>query len=204
MFQNIHPLMAIPPQNADFAHLEAVLSQVGAIECINPKNGNRPIHIACQFGYLKYLSLLIDKGCDLNAQNNEGNTPLHLAIGKNHFECALALKTAGANETITNAAGHEACTGIDGNNSYGTAAILSAINAKQLEIALRICDYGEVKLETFKKAVETVKPILKDQWLLEHEERYKDILYKYGEEVDSGFSFFNPHSLISAFTCQLV
>ena len=42
-------------------------------------NGNRPLHIASQNGHYAIVKQLIDLGVDLNAQNNSGNTALHMA-----------------------------------------------------------------------------------------------------------------------------
>jgi ankyrin repeat protein len=44
----------------------------------------------------------------LNAQNRAGNTALHWAALNGHLECVKALLDAGADPTITNAAGHDA------------------------------------------------------------------------------------------------
>lgn len=49
-------------------------------------NGYTPIHAAASYGYIDLLKLLIERGGDINIQDNEGDTPLHhvedLAIAK--------------------------------------------------------------------------------------------------------------------------
>lgn len=55
----------------------------------------------------------------LNYKNRSGNTPLHWAAVNGHLSCVKVLMDAGADPTITNAAGHDAlfeadCSGKDG------------------------------------------------------------------------------------------
>ena len=48
------------------------------------------------------LSLVYVRGHKINVQNNDGNTPLHLACSKGHSDIVETLMLAGADETITN------------------------------------------------------------------------------------------------------
>jgi hypothetical protein len=43
-------------------------------------DGNTPLHLAAEKGYSAIVQLLIDSGADLLAQNDEGNTPLDIAL----------------------------------------------------------------------------------------------------------------------------
>lgn len=40
-------------------------------------NGYTPIHAAASYGYIELLQQLIQRGGDINIQDNEGDTPLH-------------------------------------------------------------------------------------------------------------------------------
>ena len=48
------------------------------MESADVGNGNRSIHIAAQNGHLPILKLLVQKDCDVNAQNKSGQTPMHM------------------------------------------------------------------------------------------------------------------------------
>ena len=44
--------------------------------------GNRPLHIAASNGDIQTVQLLVDCGADVNALNEDGQTPLHTAAGR--------------------------------------------------------------------------------------------------------------------------
>ena len=47
----------------------------------DPQNGNRAIHLAAQNGHLALVNWLVnDKKCDVNLQNNKGQTALHMSV----------------------------------------------------------------------------------------------------------------------------
>lgn len=60
-------------------------------------NGRTPLHWAALFGHLDVALLLLEKGADVNAQNQGGNTPLHSAVRGGHRDMALLLLARGAN-----------------------------------------------------------------------------------------------------------
>ncbi len=85
-------------------------------------SGNTALHLGVGKGYkfkskdgqaLKHSNLqviqeLIGKKCNLNLQNEEGNTPLHLACARHDHEMIKALLEANADTTIVNKKGQTA------------------------------------------------------------------------------------------------
>ncbi len=62
------------------AHLIPLfLSQGIDLNQLDPESGYGPVHIAAFYGYLEFLSGLIEQEVDLSIENKEGKTPLMLA-----------------------------------------------------------------------------------------------------------------------------
>jgi ankyrin repeat protein len=83
--------------------LETVLRQLEAdptlIESRNEID-NQPLHEACWAKHPTLVRFLIDRGADVNAQGDFGQTPLHFAVrdgGENAVEIVAILVQAGAN-----------------------------------------------------------------------------------------------------------
>ena len=74
----------------------------------------RPAHIASQNGLLKVLKFLVKAGCDVNARNATGQTPLHMAVEYNYPKIVNYLLKIGADPELKNKAGWCAVHGIDG------------------------------------------------------------------------------------------
>ena len=58
-------------------------------------NGNQPLHIAAKKGHIQTVQLLMDCGADVNALNEDGQTPLHTAAGGEkdwHELCSILLE----------------------------------------------------------------------------------------------------------------
>ena len=55
------------------------------------KGGLTPLHCAARNGYKDICKHLLDNGCDPNAQDVFGDTPLHMCISYGHVECALLI-----------------------------------------------------------------------------------------------------------------
>ena len=65
--------------------------------------GYTQLHEACgRADVTEVLSLVYVRGHKINVQNNDGDTPLHLACSNGHSDIVETLMLAGANETITN------------------------------------------------------------------------------------------------------
>ena len=58
--------------------------------------GARPVHIAAQNDFVHLLKFLVSHGAYVNAQNNNGNTPMHMAV-----ECVDLLDPISSREVQT-------------------------------------------------------------------------------------------------------
>jgi len=63
------------------------------------------LHIAAKAGDTIVASYLVDQGADLNAKDDNWNTPLHLAAKANKYEMCLYLKKKGADTTLIDSSG---------------------------------------------------------------------------------------------------
>ena len=88
------------------------------------------IHDICSNNSYESLQVLLDRGVNVNIQNNDGDTPLHAACW-NSVECVKLLLDQGINVNIPNNYGstslHCACI----NNSIETAKLLLDNGAKK-------------------------------------------------------------------------
>lgn len=60
------------------------------------------LHIACRTGNLEMASMLLMRGASIDAKNDQGSTPLMIALAFRHEEAALLLLLQGANIDIRN------------------------------------------------------------------------------------------------------
>jgi|LauGreSBDMM110SN_4_FD.fasta_scaffold184550_1 ankyrin repeat protein len=191
--------------------VQRLVSSTRDTTILDPSTGNSPLHIAAKFGHLKIVRYLIDKSANVNSKNLNGDTPLHLALNTDRFDCAIQLKVAGADDMIKNIQGFRACTGSDGIRSYGTAALMSAISPKQIDIALSICETNtdDINIEVYQKAGKHAKNVLKDEWDKQHERRFNAILQLLGGEdktnlifsVDDAQAACKPAGIFDALQC---
>lgn len=61
-----------------------------------------PLHLAAYDGHQSSIRILIEKGANINDQDEDGNTALHLATLHKHKEAMILLIEKGADQTITN------------------------------------------------------------------------------------------------------
>jgi ankyrin repeat protein len=68
------------------------------------KDGNAPIHIACQFGRYACIELLADSraGLNLPVADGSGSTPTMLCCKNGHVKCLALLSEKGANLSLAN------------------------------------------------------------------------------------------------------
>ncbi|UCC99109.1 MAG: ankyrin repeat domain-containing protein, partial [Phycisphaerales bacterium] len=57
-----------------------------------------PLHCAARYGHKEVAELLIAKGAGVNARNNEGQTPLDIAVEEGRPEIVELLRKHGAKE----------------------------------------------------------------------------------------------------------
>lgn len=79
-------------------------------------NGYTPLHAAASYGHRDLLKLLVQKGGDINVQDNEGDTPLH------HTEdvetATMMVEQLGANPKLKNAEGQTAADFVEEEDEF--------------------------------------------------------------------------------------
>jgi len=80
------------------------------------ENGNTLLHVAAQNGNIRISKLLLQKGCDPNHQNRQGQTPGHYSISYQFFDFASWLfgDSCGANDELLNVFGLGPYDGLTG------------------------------------------------------------------------------------------
>jgi hypothetical protein len=68
----------------------------------------RVFSLAARSGHVSTIEALVSRGAQLDAQNNQGDTALHLAAFKGHLDAAKALVKLGASRVLTNKDGKRA------------------------------------------------------------------------------------------------
>jgi uncharacterized protein len=66
------------------------------------KAGIRPLHLAVKMRQIRTVEKLLNRGADIDAQDNNGQTPLHYAIGQNQTTIAKLLIIKEADMDIPN------------------------------------------------------------------------------------------------------
>ena len=101
-----------------------------------------------------------------------------MALSYDYYDCVKALLAAGADPSIQNAAGHEARRGLDGDTSFGLAALLCAESTSDVDAALNLCESNalEISKASFVQRGMKTKKKLGDAWTPEIQQKFKNIL----------------------------
>jgi ankyrin repeat protein len=160
--------------------VEALLVNADAVNCEDPGNGNRPVHIAAQNGHDDLIQLLIRKKADINAKNGKGNTALHMAIGYDYYDAAKHLIQAGASLDDVNESGVAARYGLEGDKCLGIALLCKATTPEEVSEAFDLCDSEIEHLHkiNFAQSGLKAKKVLGDSWSKDLQERFKGITNK--------------------------
>jgi len=95
---------------------------------VNPdtidKHGNTVLHIACQNGHKRMIKVCLRWGANLNAQNTEGQTPLHFLFNYHYEDLGSYLISKGADDSICNNFGFSPYEGLRPDNKDEALAML--------------------------------------------------------------------------------
>lgn len=111
-FENWTPLHWAARNLASPEYLQ-VLFDRGADPGLITYRKDTALHLACstwRSPFSESLTILLDKGVDINAVNTLGETALMLAAGMGYYEACVVLLNAGADKTIADELGETAST----------------------------------------------------------------------------------------------
>ena len=107
LYQNVSPLHSAAG-NASLEAVQLLLSR-GVVCTVRDRDGSTPLHNVCwcdsgkKAERAQILGLLLESGGDsvMNAQNNDGYTPLHFAVSTKLPQCCKQLLRAGSQASFS-------------------------------------------------------------------------------------------------------
>uniref|UniRef100_A0A674ASL5 Ankyrin 1 n=1 Tax=Salmo trutta TaxID=8032 RepID=A0A674ASL5_SALTR len=87
----------VMPSHVSSAHAESVSVCV----CVSKQKGFTPLHVACKYGKVDVVELLLERGANPNAAGKNGLTPLHVAVHHNNLDVVKLLVSKGGNAHST-------------------------------------------------------------------------------------------------------
>ena len=166
--------------NKPIVEISALMNSAEAVNCADEQNGNRPIHIAAQNGHFPIVKLLVEKKVELDAKNGKGNTGIHMAVGYDYFDCAKLLVEAGADPMALNDEGYPGNRGLEGNKTYGIAALMSATSPEEVMVGFALCedqieDLKAAKANFVSAGLKAKSTIGKELWTSDMQDKLKAI-----------------------------
>lgn len=149
------------PEIEEIVHFDTLCMKILATEKDN-KTGNSAIHLAAQNGHVDIVRKLIQiANADVNAQNGQGNTPLHMSIAYDLYFTSKVLLEFGADGDIVNAAGNKAIHGIDGDHDdeqpwdHPLVILSAASDKEELEAAFTALEQADRESVKKEKLIQT-------------------------------------------------
>ena len=100
-FEKLYQLINRGQNELFFVEFNKLMKEID-INHINPRTDYSLLMNAVKNENQSIIEFLIKKGCQLNIQNNLGNTPLHIAFMMNNPQIINLLISYGANQKILN------------------------------------------------------------------------------------------------------
>ena len=89
-------------ENFKRIYLENIVNKEHQERNIKDKNGNSLLIFAVKCNAKNIVEFLLEQGENVNSQNNDGNTALHIALRNHYFEMVDLLIKSQADEKILN------------------------------------------------------------------------------------------------------
>lgn len=176
-YKQVHSACRWNTQSID--EIKKLLRDPKRVNCIDPGNGNTPLHIASQNGHSEIVKLLLSLKASIDSQNASGNTPLHMSIEYDYYETSKLLVEAGANLDANNLKDCPAKRGIEGSKHWLFMPLLNAKDAADVTNVLKVCELNISELEKSAFAgmgLRTKKALGPGIWTDEVQEVFKSIL----------------------------